>query len=515
MNRLSAFFGRNGSAKDHDPSATSAVSVAQPLSSLESPIDDSSLERLGSRIGAENEGLRGLLIEASRKFEELDALKSTFGNIVTPVGDMLRELEQEKSQNASLRNLLAEVRANLDALRVEHAQADKERLVLRQDNALLRQDLGAVRQDVQQLESVRAQLSDEVAAQNGQIVQLERQLNLESGQRQALTEAHDKLAEEVEASDKKIVRLEADIQALQEKVLLTEEEKQSLHTSLDQSIAEASRLARRISETETLLASARSKISDLEAAGAENEAERNALQSHLDEAKERHQTEAAALTNRLGSLQSRASAAEKLLVEARETLAARTEESRDWERKASESEAARTAAEKKLHQMEAANESLERQIAELTQSRATLMERSSAVGKTLKLREAALARAEEKNAALAERIKQLESDYQVLREADEKRVEELSTALSRERMARAVAEGALSSSRRDFARVQQEIATMNMQKVGKTAQTPATLAKRVKTNFSKPGSPGAATEAAPKGRSGNARKTADDQVAKN
>lgn len=510
MKRLTGFFGRtahsNGSANSAPPDTAS-----QPPTTIQSPIDEAGLENLGSRIGAANEGLRGLLIEASRKFEELDALKATFGNIVTPVGDMLRELEQEKSQNASLRNLLAEVRSNLDALRAEHVETEKERAALKQDNTLLRQEIGAVRQEAQALDSVRAQLADEVTAQHSQIVQLERQLSAETTQHRALADAHRQLTDEIQAADKNAVRLEADIRGLQEKLVLTEEEKQSLQTSLDQSIVDASRVARRLSETETLLANARSKISDLEAAITNGETERNALQLRFDEANEQHQTETAALSNRLGSVQSRAAASEKLLAEVRQALAERTEESREWERKATEAETARITTEKKLHQIEADNEALEQQLAELTQSRATLMERSSAVSKTLKQREAALARAEEKNAALAERVKQLESDHQVLREADEKRLAELNATLSRERMARAVAEGALASSRRDFARVQQEIANINTQRTMKTAQTPATLAKRVKSNFGK--TPAPTSEPAAKSR--NAKKPAEDQVAKN
>jgi chromosome segregation ATPase len=516
MNRITAFFGRTGTSGN---SETSNAAAPQAAAANLSPIDEVALENLGSRIGAENEGLRGMLIEASRKFEELDSLKAAFGNIVTPVGDMLREVEQEKSQNASLRNLLAEVRTALDALRTEHAQTEKERASFKQDNALLRQDLGTLQQDVQALDSLRAKLTDEVAAHQGQVAQLERQLGIETAQRQALSDAHDKLADEIQASDKKIVRLEADIQALQEKLLLTEQEKQSVQASLDQSIAEVSRVSRRLSETENLLAGSRSRISDLETTVAHGEAERNALQLRFDEAGEQHQTEAAALSNKLNAMQSRATASEKLLVEVRQTLAARTEEAREWERKASEAETVRIGAEKKLRQVEAANEALEHQVSELTQSRATLVERSGVMTKTLKQREAALARAEEQNAALAERVKQLEADHQVLREAEEKRVEELNSALSRERMARAVAEGALSSSRRDFARVQQEIADINLHRTSKTAtQTPATLAKRVRSNLSKPGTvggaePSPAPAAAPKGRNG--KKPADDHIAKN
>ena len=80
--------------------------------------------------------------------------------------------------------------------------------------------------------------------------------------------------------------------------------------------------------------------------------------------------------------------------------------------------------------------------------------------KTLKTRETALARAEEKIAALTERNGHLEADVQVSRTNIEKRVEELNSALQRERMERAVVEGALEAARKDNSRLQSEVAAL-------------------------------------------------------
>ena len=80
--------------------------------------------------------------------------------------------------------------------------------------------------------------------------------------------------------------------------------------------------------------------------------------------------------------------------------------------------------------------------------------------KTLKTRETALARAEEKIAALTERNAHLEADVQVSRTNIEKRVEELNAALQRERMERAVVEGALEAARKDNTRLQHEVASL-------------------------------------------------------
>ncbi len=89
-----------------------------------------------------------------------------------------------------------------------------------------------------------------------------------------------------------------------------------------------------------------------------------------------------------------------------------------------------------------------------------LTERTNAMSKTLKARETALARADEKIAALTERNGHLEADVQVSRSNIEKRVEDLNSALQRERMERAVVEGALEAARKDNSRLQSEVGTL-------------------------------------------------------
>jgi hypothetical protein len=82
------------------------------------------------------------------------------------------------------------------------------------------------------------------------------------------------------------------------------------------------------------------------------------------------------------------------------------------------------------------------------------------MAKTLKTRETALARAEEKIASLTERNGHLEADIQISRTNIEKRVEDLGSSLQRERMERAVVEGALEAARKDNSRLQSEVAAL-------------------------------------------------------
>ena len=164
--------------------------------------------------------------------------------------------------------------------------------------------------------------------------------------------------------------------------------------------------------------------------------------------------------SRLDALQSRAATAERLLTEARQNLLARTEEVRAFDRKSVEATIGRNNSEKRLAQIEAAHEARERQIKDLEAARTALTERNNAITKTLKTRETALARADEKIAALSERNGHLEADVQISRTNIEKRVEDLNSALQRERMERAVVEGALEAARKDNSRLQSEVAAL-------------------------------------------------------
>jgi crescentin len=180
----------------------------------------------------------------------------------------------------------------------------------------------------------------------------------------------------------------------------------------------------------------------------------------LDETREQRQAEHSSLSMRLDALQSRAATAERLLSEARQNLIACTEKVRAFDRKSVEATIARNNSEKRLSQIEAMHEVRERQVKDLEQARAALSERNNAITKTLKTREAALGRAEKKIAALTERNGHLEADIQVSRTNIEKRVEELNLALLRERMERAVVEGALEAARTDHSRLQSEVAAL-------------------------------------------------------
>ena len=419
-----------------------------------------SFSDIGSALGEENEVLRNLLTDTGRKIGELDELKEAFDKIVAPFNSTLRALEQEKSQTLGLTGMLNESRSSYETLRTEFYQLEKKATTIEAEAERMRIDLELSREANRGLESAQLELSNEISTRRSELTEIEHQLAQESSQRRTLSESRRTLQDQLDAAEKRGMELEGELAALREKLVLLEDEKRSLQIAVDQALNENARLTRRLTESDNSLTATRAHLGKVEASFAEAYAERGRLAAALDETREQRQAEQNALNMRLDALQSRAGTAERLLTEARQNLIARTEEVRAFDRKSVEATIARNNAEKRLSQIEAAHESRERQVKDLEQARAALSERNSALTKTLKSREAAVSRSEEKIAALTERNGHLEADVQVNRTNIEKRVEELNSSLQRERMERAVVEGALEAARKDNSRLQSEVAAL-------------------------------------------------------
>jgi crescentin len=457
MAKLSDLFGRKGGAAEVDKLLARA---ANGNGNGGNHISVENLSDVGSRMGEENEVLRNLLTDTGRKISELDDLKEAFDKLVAPFNSTLRALEQEKSQTMSLSGMLAEARTAYETLREEFYQIEKKATIFEGEAGRLREDLELSREANRALESTRLELTDDINARRAQIAELDRQLVQETTQRRSLSESRRALKEQHDGAEKRIVELEGELAAARESLALLEDEKRSLQIAVDQALNETARLTRRLTESENTLTATRAQLGKVESSFAEAYAERGRLGAALDEAKEQHQAERNSLNMRLDGLQSRAATAERLLSEARQNLIARTEEVRAFDRKSVEATIARNNSEKRLAQIEVQHETRERQIKDHEQARIALTERNNALSKAMKMRETALARAEEKIGALTERNGHLEADIQIIRTNIEKRVEDLNSALQRERMERAVVEGALEAARKDNSRLQSEVGAL-------------------------------------------------------
>ncbi len=345
-------------------------------------------------------------------------------------------------------------------MRAEFYRTDKKATTLEADIETLRVDYELARETNRALESTQLELTNEISNYRAQINELEHRLAQETTEHRTLIENHRTLREQYDSAEKRNMELEGDIAGARERLALVDDDKRSLQIAVDKALDETARLSRTLTETENALAATRAQLSKVEANFAETYAERGQLAVALDEVREQRQAEQNSLNMRLEALQSRAATAERLLAETRQNMIMRTEEVRAFDRKSVEATIARNNAEKRLAQVEGMHEMRESHIKDIEKARAALAERNNSMTKALKAREAALVRAEEKIAALTERNGHLEADVQVSRTNIEKRVEDLNSALQRERMERAMIEGALEATRKDNSRLQSEVASL-------------------------------------------------------
>jgi chromosome segregation ATPase len=456
MRKVSDFLSRGNVS-----SASETVTVLpskQPGTTRPEDTAKSHFANIGERIGEDNEALRHLLIDTGLQFGALDELKATFGRLVDPLHNMLGTLEQAKFDNASLRGALSELRANHEALRGEFDELERKSSDLEGDNHRLTRELTSAQQSVQELEGDKIKLTGEAASVRVSIATLEKQLGEEAGNGRALGDEKRLLLERAEIADKRILESESAANLARERLSLLENERDSLQSALDQTLAQSSKTARRLAEAENALADARARLQKMEGSLAAAEDERKKLAGASDEANERRQSEVYALTLKLDAMRSRSSAAEKLLAEMRQSLVSRTEEIRVAEGKLVEAIVGRSGAEKKAEQLAATAEAHDRQNKKLEQTRLSLTDRSKMLAETVKARDSALSHAEDKIKSLSDKVELLKAEAAANHNKAEKRIEQLNSAIERERAERAVAEGALEATRGDYTRLQREIA---------------------------------------------------------
>jgi crescentin len=160
---------------------------------------------------------------------------------------------------------------------------------------------------------------------------------------------------------------------------------------------------------------------------------------------------------RLDALQARATSTENLLVEAREHLLARAEDIRAYDRRVAELAMERDNLQSRVADLEADRINRESQLNEIDQAHTGLMERSASLARAYTAKEAAAVRAEDTIASLTARVADLENTNVAEKLAHEQHIEEFNAALRREKMERAVVEGALETGRKEFSRLMREV----------------------------------------------------------
>ncbi len=471
MSKFGGLFARKpSSAFDRlaQPSPTGAPATDNVLE-----LDEELFSALGAQIGGDNETLRNLLLDANAKIGELDAIKAAVGKLADPVSKTLRAYEAEKSEKLSLQAVLNNTRTAYGKLRNEIAEVEKKSASFETECGALRQELATTQSLLRTVEATKAEIAIDIAARRAQIADLEGRLTQETGESHALREENRRLDERLTAMNKRVIALESDINAARQRLLMADDEKRAQQATLDKMSSDAARLSRKLTETEASLSATQGRLRHVEGNFAEINNERARLVSALDESNERHDHELTSQRMRFDALQARASATDNLLGEAREHLLARAEEVRDFDRRLNDVTNERDNLQARVSDLEADRIRRESEIKEMDHARSTLMERGGALTRAYTAKEAALARAEDSISALGGQIDALTRERANDKMLAEQAIEELKAALQREKLDRAVVEGALEAARKDFARVMREV--MSLQRIQQATEEPETL----------------------------------------
>ena len=464
MSKIAALLARKSpnSPTTASPSTVPAIKATDPDANLD--LDEELFSSIGAQLGSNNETLRNLLLNANHKIGELDAIKDAVGKLVAPVSKALREFETEKADKINLQAALSNTRTAYGKLRNEVTELEKKAAAAEREAEQLRKDLAFAENAAKALETVRGELTIEVAQRRAQITDLEGRLGQEAVETKALRDDNERLKSRQVTVDKHVVQVEAEINGLRQKLVLAEDEKRALQTAFEKSAADVQRLARKLAETENTLSATHSRLRNTENSLAEMTSERGRLSAALEEATERHAGELTKQQMRFDALTARGNATDRLLTEAREHLAASSENIRMLERRLSETTLERDTLATRVSTMETEAMQRDGSLRDVENARTALLERAGALAKAYNTKEAELAQAQESLQAMTDKVAFLEDEARSKTQGTEKQIDELNEALRREKVERAVVEGALEAARKDFSRLMRELMALEQQR---------------------------------------------------
>jgi chromosome segregation ATPase len=316
---------------------------------------------------------------------------------------------------------------------------------------------------VPECESDKIRLTDELESTRAALTGLERQLARETTARRILDDRVATLVGLTVAAEKRSAELESMLGAARDELVRNGNEKRSLQASLDLLASENVRIAGCVAESNAAGAKARSQLEEVSAKLIAARGESGKLAAAVSAANDDRETEIHALNSRLEAASARAVAAEKLLVQARQSLLAKVEESSAADREIADARQALDAADKKFELLRNSfQDSLrvkERQVEELEKSHAKLFETTKSLLMAVETRDAALARAEGRIKLLAEWVAQCEAAANIAKR--KRKIEKINAQFQSWRLEQALPKGKLQKVQVNATGPQVELADRN------------------------------------------------------
>ena len=315
-------------------------------------------------------------------------------------------------------------------------------------------------------EAAKAETDKEAAARRALIIDLEGRLALQTSDAATLREENRQLEERLAATEERMVALESALLAARPSLIAQADEKRTQQAL--KARAQTPPLSFRLAEAEAILTAAQGRLRQVAGNVAKVNTERARIAIELED--ERRKQELVGQRARFEALQERARENEKALIEARRQLIPRTEVVHADDHGTGASAIKRDVLLARMAELEADRARRGTGLKKENQTPAVSTQRGTQRTHASTTEGAALARAEENNAALSERIGRLEAALFAEKQGAAEAIEEIKAALRREKMERLATEGALEIARKDFARLMRK--AVAIQRDDKAAEEP-------------------------------------------
>jgi chromosome segregation ATPase len=400
-------------------------------------------------IGLRNETLRAQLESIEFAFRDIEAIRSQFHDALISIDQTLAEIECTKVAHLEAERKLENLAAANDRLQRDRGGLTVERDAL----AVAQEELLARASDLEQTvtagEAASSAALEMLAQRSAKLEQTERDLDDNRRALHALSEQLPAIRAEFVAKETRLREVEHQRAALNDHCGLLTQENDALRTRIEELVVDASKLSRQLSELRGERDELKGLLAELETSYDHEMAAHAKLKAAHFDAMEAQRLSEADLQEKLSATTTRLEAAEQLLVASRAGM--------------HEQDATIQAAEQRVLEKSLEAKSLETQVADLQKdfaaaraghmeaevARTLGAERTTTLAKSLREKEVALQRAEQKIATVEAKFDEYKKATLGDRTLFEEKIAKLTEQLDAESATRQFAEGALRSARQE------------------------------------------------------------------
>lgn len=408
-------------------------------------------------VGRDNEEIRNRCIDIITKVQGLSSLNDDLASVFGQVDAIMRELEQTKAElvqrNASFqveRDAHSELRTRFNALHDDNEFHKSDNELLRMEAERFRESVSASEARIETLENEAIETAAQLAVGGVQRQEMDAHIAYLTGELQTAQQT-------VQDADALISSLQSESSAERHRIALLEQNELSLQASLTEAQQTSARLKTDLDDTNIAWETALQQVAAREADVAKFQAEHTRMRGLWQQATDAHSADVSALQTQLETLKSRAEVNERLLTECRAELQAKTDELRQEERRSQESLTKVASLEQKQQGAESLNKERADRVADLEQAQAKLLQRVKPMLKAIKQKDGEIVKLRQQLESLQSRLVVEAERSNADRERAEDTIKALTESYERERVLKALAEGALETDRKERAQLQQAL----------------------------------------------------------